>query len=392
MLFTLYVSANAQWTTSGVNNTYSNANTSLLPIFGTVTNQSLQIRTNNITRFHIHQGGNIGVGINAADRRMHIHGTGSVIPEKGSTVSLPGSESMLVLTNTESGPTAWDGLRLGLANDVAMLATEDKLKLLIKNGPARFSLYPDGKITMFENGASSPYDAQFGLRAASLNGMLIDNPSNPSGYSFRVLTNSVETEAVSVRNSNSTLFVVKGDGRVGIATSSIASGFVLDVNGRSRSQNMEIIKTAGSNAFVVRDAINTDFVITNAGIVGIGTNAPSSDYRLDIAGKARACEVRVNNPGWCDYVFEPTYNLMPLSDLKSYLKENKHLPEMPSEKEVVEAGGFDLAQMNVALLKRSEENTLYILELEEKINKLARVVETQTKLIEELTTKSTSNE
>jgi hypothetical protein len=336
VLFVLSLAVSAQtWTTATSNFNLSNANGAI----GTLTNHSLFFRTNNINRFNIHQGGNIGIGTTSAARRVHIHGTGAVVPEKNSTIVPPGSESLLILTNTESGATAWDGLRLGLVQDVAMLATEDKLKLMVKNGPALFSLYPDGRITMGENGSSSPYSAQFGIRSSSANGVLIDNWNNPNGYAMRVQVNQASSEAYSVSLGVSTRFVVKGDGRV-----------------------------------------------------GVGTNAPSLDYMLDVAGKARACEVRVNNPGWCDYVFEPSYDLMPLADLKSYINENKHLPEMPSEKEVVEAGGFDLAQMNVALLKRSEENTLYILELEEKINKLAKVVETQTKLIEELTTKSTSNE
>ena len=74
--------------------------------------------------------------------------------------------------------------------------------------------------------------------------------------------------------------------------------------------------------------------------------------------------MRVNNPGWCDYVFAPDYNLMPISQLAAYIRAHKHLPEMPSEAEVVAEGGFDLAKMNTALLKRVEENTLCIIELE----------------------------
>jgi hypothetical protein len=344
-LFILTMSSSAQWTTSGVNNTYSNANTALLPIFGTVTNQSLQIRTNNINRINIGANGNIGFGTTNTTRRMQIHGTGSVTPEPGPpSPILPGSESLITITNQESGSTAWDGLRIGIVGNDGVISYRESSNFQIRGGnnsgitPAEMTFRPDGRLVLFAPGSIIP-DSRLSMRVSGANGFTIDNPSNPSGYSFRVLTNSNETEALSVRNGSTTRFVVKGNGRV-----------------------------------------------------GIGTNSPSNEYLLDVAGKARACEVRVNNPGWCDYVFEPTYNLMPLADLRSYLSENKHLPEMPSEKEVVEAGGFDLAQMNVALLKRSEENTLYILELEEKINKLAKVVETQTKLIQELTTKSTSNE
>lgn len=48
---------------------------------------------------------------------------------------------------------------------------------------------------------------------------------------------------------------------------------------------------------------------------------------------------------------------------------------MPSEAEVVAEGGFDLAKMNTALLKRVEENTLYIIELEARLAKLEALLE-----------------
>ena len=101
------------------------------------------------------------------------------------------------------------------------------------------------------------------------------------------------------------------------------------------------------------------FIVLGSGRTGIGTNVPGADYMLDVAGKIRGCEVRVANPGWCDYVFAPEYQLMPIGALKSYLLLNRHLPEMPSETEV-EKEGFDLAKMDASLLKRAEENTCII--------------------------------
>lgn len=120
--------------------------------------------------------------------------------------------------------------------------------------------------------------------------------------------------------------------------------------------------------------------------VGIGTGLPDNNYMLDVAGKMRSCEVRVNNPGWCDYVFAPDYRLMPLSQLADYLKTHRHLPEMPAEAEVVSEGGFDLAAMNVALLKRAEENTLYILQLEERLLAAETANELHQKQLAELMT------
>jgi hypothetical protein len=82
-----------------------------------------------------------------------------------------------------------------------------------------------------------------------------------------------------------------------------------------------------------------------------------------MAGKVRACEVRVSNPGWCDFVFDDNYRLPPLREVEAYIRQHKHLPLIPSEAEV-EAEGFDLAQMNALLLRKTEELTLYVIQLE----------------------------
>ncbi len=377
------------WTPSGANFTLSNANGTI----GTTTNHSLDFRTNNLSRLRIHSNGSIGIGgINNAQRLMQLHGTGPILAEMGSPIPPPaGSESMLVITNTESGSTAWDGLRLGLQGNVASLGTVDKLRMDVFNGPALLSFREDGRITMFTSAFS--YDAKFAIRSVGENALFIDNSNNTNGYGVRVQVSQNNVDAYSVTSGvNNSRFVVKGDGRVGVNTGTIGAGFILDVNGRTRTQNIEVQKIAGSVPLVVKDATTTQLIVTSEGVVGVGTANPSTDYLLDVAGKLRACEVRVNNPGWCDFVFEPDYKLLPLGELKTFIKENKHLPEMPSEKQVIEAGGIDLAQMNAALLQRSEENTLYIIALEEKINRLSSIVDAQTKLLEKLTNSTKSDE
>ena len=106
--------------------------------------------------------------------------------------------------------------------------------------------------------------------------------------------------------------------------------------------------------------------IANNGNVGIGTASP--DAKLTVKGDIHAEEVRVdlNVPG-PDYVFEEDYHLPTLESLQNYIRENKHLPEVPSAKEI-EANGIDLGVMNMLLLKKVEELTLYILELKKENN------------------------
>jgi hypothetical protein len=112
------------------------------------------------------------------------------------------------------------------------------------------------------------------------------------------------------------------------------------------------------------------FLEDETGFVGIGTNNPQ--YELDVCGTIRAQEVKVNLNGSCpDFVFEPNYQLMTFDELRDYLKNNKHLPGIPSASETAE-NGINLSEMNMMLLQKVEELTLYILELEKRIGELEK--------------------
>ncbi len=71
-----------------------------------------------------------------------------------------------------------------------------------------------------------------------------------------------------------------------------------------------------------------------------------------------------------DYVFDPSYKLLSLNELKTYITTNKHLPNIPSAKEYEERGELDLGELNRKLLEKVEELTLYILQLEERTKAL----------------------
>jgi hypothetical protein len=102
--------------------------------------------------------------------------------------------------------------------------------------------------------------------------------------------------------------------------------------------------------------------ITSNGNVGIGTASP--DSKLTVKGDIHTREVRVDLSGAVgpDYVFEKDYDLLSLSELETYINQNKHLPEVPSAKEM-EAEGLNLKEMNLLLLKKVEELTLHLIEM-----------------------------
>ena len=92
---------------------------------------------------------------------------------------------------------------------------------------------------------------------------------------------------------------------------------------------------------------------------------------VKIGGRGLAVkEVCVNaTTAWCDYVFAPDYRLMPLNQLQSFIQKNKHLPEIPTSAEV-EKDGISLSKMVTLQMKKIEEMTLYILELEARMKKM----------------------
>ncbi len=115
------------------------------------------------------------------------------------------------------------------------------------------------------------------------------------------------------------------------------------------------------------DGANTYMTLYGSNL-GIGSANP--DERLTVKGKVHAEEVKVdmNVPG-PDYVFEKDYNLATLKEIESYIKKNKHLPEVPSAKEM-EANGVLLLEMNMLLLKKIEELTLYVIDQQKQIDEL----------------------
>ena len=97
--------------------------------------------------------------------------------------------------------------------------------------------------------------------------------------------------------------------------------------------------------------------------LGVGTASP--DAKLTVKGDIHAEEVKVDLsvPG-PDYVFKEGYDLKSLEEVQNYINEHGHLPNVPSAKEM-EANGIQLGEMNMKLLEKIEELTLYMLEIKQ---------------------------
>jgi hypothetical protein len=108
------------------------------------------------------------------------------------------------------------------------------------------------------------------------------------------------------------------------------------------------------------------FVAAATGNVGIGTDNPT--YKLSVLGNIRSTEVVVET-GWADYVFDKKYQLKSLNEVEKFIQQNKHLPGIPSAAEI-KTNGLHLGDTQKRMMEKIEELTLYVIELNKKIEKL----------------------
>ncbi|WP_341836488.1 hypothetical protein WJU16_01120 [Chitinophaga pollutisoli] len=115
------------------------------------------------------------------------------------------------------------------------------------------------------------------------------------------------------------------------------------------------------------------------GNIGIGTSN-TGDNRLAVNGTISAKKVKVTATGWPDYVFEQDYSLMRPEDLADYIRQNKHLPDVPSA-DSIHRTGQDVGEMNKILMKKVEELTLYMLQQQQQlIQQSAKIAALEKKL------------
>jgi hypothetical protein len=146
---------------------------------------------------------------------------------------------------------------------------------------------------------------------------------------------------------------------------------------------MEVFNTATNQlAFELRADGQMDLHNGVTNIFHFGTNGMFSvsnntqkTFVVEASGLTRARKIKVDADVWADYVFEPGYKLMPLPEVESFLKEHKHLPSIPSEK-VMKAEGIDLAEMNVKMMEKIEELTLYLIQQNKELEQVKAELKT----------------
>lgn len=210
---------------------------------------------------------------------------------------------------------------------------------------------------------------------------LLDVEKNYDGTTFVEITNSSTGTAarrgISIGNGNSgySVYLMSTSENYNQVASWIKAG-VLGTD--SQLNNGLILRTSAGKIRFQPGSTVDQIVFTEGGYVGIGTTNP--DMPLTVNGNIHTKEVKVDlaipAP---DYVFLKEYQLKTLEEVEKYIVENGHLPEVPSASEL-EQNGLMLAQMNMTLLKKIEELTLYSIEQKKEIERLKLLEERLAKI------------
>ncbi|NLR78748.1 hypothetical protein [Chitinophaga eiseniae] len=267
-----------------------------------------------------------------------------------------------------------------------------------------------GKVVIFMD--SKDYYQRFAIRAFA-RGLTADVPISYQGWSVvdeAILPTATKKTLLNYRNrfSGTVLFPGNGvwnqSGRVGINNTSprapldvvatatdTANGIKLaavlgnaynewttfgaPTGGRIRGSNegylvLETNPAGTDNKMYINTASKGNIIMaTGGGSVGIGTVNPGA-CKLAVEGLLGARKIKVTQSStWADYVFHDDYTVMPLYETEKFIKANKHLPGIPTAKEVAE-NGYDVGEMNRLLLEKVEEMTLHLIRMQKKIDEL----------------------
>ena len=215
--------------------------------------------------------------------------------------------------------TYWDGARVGICTDNPQYPLD-------VNSEAKINSLIVGNIDGQRKGASLSIVAHESLKMGSQ--VVLYSNSDPAGYG-RIDFNS------------------------GNGNSNKGYGFVFsNWDGNKYNLQMIIRKNGKISMGDVKNVNGNYKLYVEKGIL-------TERLKLALNGSSK----------WADFVFEDDYNLPPLDSVEVFIKTNKHLPDIPSEKEIKEKG-LDVAEMDALLLQKIEELTLYVIDQNKKIEKL----------------------
>lgn len=342
-------------------------------------------------------GGNVGIGV-APDAKLHVAGTFKLVDgtQGAGKVLTSDANGLASWTTASGGSSQWvnNGANIYFNTGNVGIGTTPTTNRLQVAGDAAFT----NNVQVQGNSLQLGTSTQAGQVVMSLKQSSNINGGWNIGYtSFNsndLYTYGVENSSYRLFTAGNERFTVSGTGNVGIGISNPA--YLLDIQGGSypamRLGNAQITDFNGSGnvtyftnsggAYGIQFGTNINslkFLVAGTermkiavdGSVGIGVSTIPSGYKLAVAGNIIAEKVKVQlQTAWPDYVFSPGYYLPSLREIEQFIKTNSHLPGVPSASQV-EKDGIELGDNQAVLLKKIEELTLHLIELDKKVTQLA---------------------
>ncbi|PWL30056.1 hypothetical protein [uncultured Roseivirga sp.] len=251
---------------------------------------------------------------------------------------------------------------------------------------------PDSKLRIDDQYSLLRFDAingQFRLRATRL-----------GGYDVSDLLISAQKNILLFPDGNGTAY--NGGGMVGINTNSpkypltVAGVVNSEANGdyygawfggesRTANPSINVGEWYNYRGTIYWDGADDKLVFETQKASSIYSNTlVLEDGNAYFSGNLESQKVKVTaQPGSVpDYVFSTNYELKTLKEVEEFIEANSHLPNIPSAKEI-ETNGQDVGELQLKLIEKIEELTLYVIEQEKKLEKM-KILEQQNQQLKEM--------
>ncbi len=377
---------------------------------GTTTGHPFYLVSSGSTKVTVLPTGNVGIGdTNPAEKLTILTNTGAT-----GLLHTDGTVNLKTIVNSSGGFFG---------------TTTDHPFYLMASGSTKLTLLQNGNVGILNTTPTAPLS----FPATTGNKIALWGDATGGHYGLGIqgslmqLYSSGSTADIALGYGSSAVFTenmrIKGNGRVGIGTDNPTAGLVVNkvvgatnaifgsntsgvsiqssypgvgfntfYNGGSYmiatggagyiganpTNGRLILATTNASANAgIANQLYDKMWIDNDGTVSMGSNnlngentSVGTGYKLKVFGKVISEEVRVQlKTAWPDYVFNEGYKKLSIPELETFLKENKHLPNVPSAAEI-EKDGQHLGEIQRKMLEKIEELSLYVIELKKEIDAL----------------------